>query len=169
VTAWHGETARTLLFDTGPESAVFEQNVESLGFDMGSVAGIVLSHGHWDHCGAMLRALQMIRQCNGGRDVPTYMHPGMYRTRATKAADGTFRLFEDVPSAAALEQHGAEVIHSTRPQVAAPTLFSHDNRHEETNTVLNLFGERCHTSVRRTLTSAPLGLSSRGLGNLQIL
>ena len=27
---------------------------------MGAVDGIVLSHGHWDHGGAMLRALEMI-------------------------------------------------------------------------------------------------------------
>jgi 7,8-dihydropterin-6-yl-methyl-4-(beta-D-ribofuranosyl)aminobenzene 5'-phosphate synthase len=28
VTAWRGDTSHTLLFDTGPEAAVFEQNVE---------------------------------------------------------------------------------------------------------------------------------------------
>jgi len=117
ITVRRGERAQTLLFDTGPDDTVFERNVERLGFDMGRVEGIVLSHGHWDHCGAMLRALQMIRQRNGGRNVPTYMHPEMYRTRATKAADGSFRLFEDVPSAQQLTQHGAEVLHSTEPQL----------------------------------------------------
>lgn len=116
ITVWNGERARTLLFDTGPDEVVFERNVERLGFDIACVDGMVLSHGHWDHCGAMLRALQMIRSRNGGRDVPTYMHPDMYRTRAIKAADGSFRLFEDVPSAAQLAQHGAEVIHSAQPQ-----------------------------------------------------
>jgi 7,8-dihydropterin-6-yl-methyl-4-(beta-D-ribofuranosyl)aminobenzene 5'-phosphate synthase len=54
----------------------------------------------------MLRALQMIRQRNGGRDVPTYMHPGMYRC-ATRPPTAMFRLFEDVPSAHQLAQHGA--------------------------------------------------------------
>jgi len=116
ITVWHGAHAHTLLFDTGPDEMVFERNVDRLGFDVSSVEGIVLSHGHWDHCGAMLRALQMIRSRNGSRDVPTYMHPDMYRTRATKTADGSFRTFEDVPSAAQLTQHGAEVVHSTRPQ-----------------------------------------------------
>lgn len=116
ITVRRGVHSRTLLFDTGPDEAVFERNVERLGFDVSTIEGIVLSHGHWDHCGAVLRALQMIRQRNGGRDVPTYMHPDMYRTRATKAADGTFQLFEDVPNAAQLAQHGAEVVHSTQPQ-----------------------------------------------------
>jgi 7,8-dihydropterin-6-yl-methyl-4-(beta-D-ribofuranosyl)aminobenzene 5'-phosphate synthase len=123
ITVRRGAQARTLLFDTGPDETVFERNVERLGFDMGRVEGIVLSHGHWDHCGAMLRALQMIRQRNGGRDVPTYMHPGMYRSRATKAADGTFRPFEDVPSAQQLGQHGAEVIHATQPQSVLDDCF----------------------------------------------
>ena len=116
ITVWNGERARTMLFDTGPDEAVFERNVERLNFDVSRVEGLVLSHGHWDHGGAMLRALGMIRQCNGGRDVPTYMHPDMYRTRAMQAADGSFRVLEDVPSAAQLEQHGAQVVHSTRPQ-----------------------------------------------------
>ena len=61
ITAWRGDNARTLLFDTGPDATVFERNVERLGFDIGAVNGIVLSHGHWDHGGAMLRALEMIR------------------------------------------------------------------------------------------------------------
>jgi 7,8-dihydropterin-6-yl-methyl-4-(beta-D-ribofuranosyl)aminobenzene 5'-phosphate synthase len=123
ITVWSGSRSRTLLFDTGPDDAVFERNVERLGFDVASVEGIMLSHGHWDHGGAMLRALQMIRSRNGGRDVPTYMHPDMYRTRATKAADGTFRMFEDVPSAAQLAQHGAEVVHSTQPLLVLDDLF----------------------------------------------
>lgn len=117
ITVWRGDRSRTLLFDTGPDEAVFERNVERLGFDLGQVEGIVLSHGHWDHCGAMLRALQMIRSRNGGRDIPTYMHPEMYRTRATKAADGAMRPFEDVPSAEQLTQHGAQVVHATAAQL----------------------------------------------------
>jgi metal-dependent hydrolase (beta-lactamase superfamily II) len=95
ITAWRGESARTLLFDTGPDASVFERNVDRLGFDVASIDGIVLSHGHWDHCGAMLRALEMIQLGTGGRAVPTYMHPGMYRTRAVKERDGSMRAFED--------------------------------------------------------------------------
>src|SRR5262249_49741618 len=72
--------------------------------------------GHWDHCGAMLRALEMIQLRNGGRRVPTYMHPDMYYTRATKAPDGSMRPFADVPTPAMLESEGAQVIHSREPQ-----------------------------------------------------
>jgi 7,8-dihydropterin-6-yl-methyl-4-(beta-D-ribofuranosyl)aminobenzene 5'-phosphate synthase len=123
ITAWRGDVSRTLLFDTGPEFDVFERNVERLAFDMGRVDGIVLSHGHWDHCGAMLRALEMIQLRTGGRTVPTYMHPGMYATRAMKAPNGSMRPFADVPTAAMLAQQGAEVIHATAPQAVLDDLF----------------------------------------------
>jgi 7,8-dihydropterin-6-yl-methyl-4-(beta-D-ribofuranosyl)aminobenzene 5'-phosphate synthase len=123
VTAWRGDASHTLLFDTGPEASVFEQNVERLGFDMGTVDGIVLSHGHWDHGGAMLRALEMIRASNGGRAVPTICTP-----TCTEAARSrrkmepcfpwkTFRLF------AMLEEHGARVVHSTEAQRILDNLF----------------------------------------------
>jgi len=123
ITAWRGDSTHTLLFDTGPDAWVFERNVERLGFDMGSVEGVVLSHGHWDHSGAMLRALEMIQLKNGGRAVPTYMHPGMYRTRAMKAPDGSMRPFGDVPTRAMLEQQGAAVVHATEAQLILDDLF----------------------------------------------
>ena len=123
VTAWRGGEAHTLLFDTGPDDWVFERNVDRLGFDMGRVEGLVLSHGHWDHAGAMLRALAMIQLRNGGRPVPTYMHPGMYASRAMRAPDGTMRPFADVPGADRLAQSGAQVIEATAAQTILGDLF----------------------------------------------
>jgi len=123
VTAWRGDISRTLLFDTGPDDRVFERNVDRLGFDMKSVDGIVLSHGHWDHAGAMLRALEMTQLANGGREVPTYMHPGMYRSRAIKMHNDDMRPFADVPTADQLARQGADVIHATEPLVVLDDLF----------------------------------------------
>ena len=117
ITTRSGSVNRTLLFDTGPEDRVFEQNVSRLGADLASVGAIVLSHGHWDHGGAMLRALQLIRDRNGGRLIPYYAHPDMFRTRATKQPDGSMRQMEDVPSIAALTSYGATVINTTEPQL----------------------------------------------------
>ncbi|MBN9487202.1 MAG: MBL fold metallo-hydrolase [Alphaproteobacteria bacterium] len=119
-----GDRTHTILFDSGPEDRTFEQNVSRLGVDLGPVEAMVLSHGHWDHAGAMLRALQLVRDRNGGRDVPCYMHPDMFRSRAAKLTDGSFRPMEDVPSAADLEANGGSVVSSRMPQtIAGDTVF----------------------------------------------
>jgi 7,8-dihydropterin-6-yl-methyl-4-(beta-D-ribofuranosyl)aminobenzene 5'-phosphate synthase len=116
ITVRKGDETKTLLFDTGPEDRTFEQNVSRLGADLGAVEAIVLSHGHWDHGGAMLRALQIIRDRNGGKEVPYYAHPDMFRTRAMKRPDGAFQVMEDVPSVEALTAHGARVVNTTEAQ-----------------------------------------------------
>jgi 7,8-dihydropterin-6-yl-methyl-4-(beta-D-ribofuranosyl)aminobenzene 5'-phosphate synthase len=122
VTVKRGDASRTLLFDTGPEEAVFAQNVSRLGLDLGPVEAIVLSHGHWDHGGAMLRALQMIRDRNGGTEVACYTHPDMFRSRAVKQRDGSMLPIEDVPSIAALCANGARVVDGRDPQLPLDAL-----------------------------------------------
>ncbi|MDX2159107.1 MAG: MBL fold metallo-hydrolase [Hyphomicrobiaceae bacterium] len=116
VTVRRGGEERTLLFDTGPEADVFARNAQRLGADLGKVGAIVLSHGHWDHGGGLLRALDLVRGAGGPREVPFYAHPGMFRQRASKTPDGSFRLMEDVPQPRQLTLHGAKVIQTTEPQ-----------------------------------------------------
>lgn len=123
ITARIGGTSRTLLFDAGPDGAVLTSNSARLGFEMGNVDGLFLSHGHWDHAGGMLAALDLFRVAKPAETLPTYMHPGMYRSRAMRAADGTMRPFEDVPSSDLLERRGAWVIHATEPQFVLDDLF----------------------------------------------
>jgi 7,8-dihydropterin-6-yl-methyl-4-(beta-D-ribofuranosyl)aminobenzene 5'-phosphate synthase len=118
ITTTSGSVRRTLLFDTGPEDRVFEQNISRLAADLSPVEAIVLSHGHWDHGGAMLRALQLIRDRNGGAAIPYYAHPDMFRQRASKLGNGAMRLMENVPSIDALTAYGARVINTTEPQLA---------------------------------------------------
>ncbi|MEZ5818958.1 MAG: MBL fold metallo-hydrolase [Hyphomicrobiaceae bacterium] len=118
VTLRRGQETRTLLFDTGPDEEVFARNVQKLGADLGKVGAVVLSHGHWDHGGGMLRALDLIRGSGGPKAVPYYAHPGMFHQRASKLPDGSFRLMEDVPQPRALALHGAEVISTREPQLA---------------------------------------------------
>ncbi len=114
----------TVLFDTGPEDRVFEQNVSRLGLDLGPVEAMVLSHGHWDHAGAMLRALQLMLDRNGGRKVPCFVHPDMFRSRAVKMPDGSFRLMEDVPSIDDLDSRGGAVVCTREARViAGDTVF----------------------------------------------
>ena len=114
----------TLLFDTGPDKSIFERNVIRLGADMGGVDAMMLSHGHWDHAGAMPRALQMMTLANGGRRVPTYMHPDMFASRAVKANDGRLMPMEDIPSEHILAANGADLIIARNEQsVLSNTVF----------------------------------------------
>jgi len=63
-----------LLFDTGSGRTLLN-NLEVLGHDARSIDQIVLSHGHYDHCGGLLPLLRQI----GPR--PVYAHPQIFRER----------------------------------------------------------------------------------------
>ncbi|MGD9924906.1 MAG: MBL fold metallo-hydrolase [Pseudorhodoplanes sp.] len=110
-----GGVRRSMLFDSGPEEYAFERNVTRLAAALGPVEAIMLSHGHWDHAGAMLLALTMIRSRNGGKAVVFDAHPDMFRTRAVTMPNGGFRQMEDVPSVDDLTAFGAKVATSREP------------------------------------------------------
>ena len=123
ITARRGNTSRTVLFDAGPEADAFERNARRLQVDLGAVESIVLSHGHWDHGGGMLRALEMIGHARPGAKIPYYAHPGMFRSRARATPDGTMQPMEDVPGIERLTEHGAEVINTTEPSTFLDDVF----------------------------------------------
>ena len=110
ITAHRDGRSHALLFDTGPDEWVFERNATRLAASLGSVGAMVLSHGHWDHAGAMPRALQMITQANGGKNVPVFLHPEMFALRATKAPDGAMHQMEKGPSVDVLSGNGGDVV-----------------------------------------------------------
>jgi 7,8-dihydropterin-6-yl-methyl-4-(beta-D-ribofuranosyl)aminobenzene 5'-phosphate synthase len=123
ITARLGDVSHSLLFDTGPDEWVFERNVVRLGLDLGTVGAMMLSHGHWDHAAAMPRALQMITLANGGRPVPTYMHPEMFASRATKNPEGRMLSMEDIPSQQLLAGNGSQLIITRDEQSALSKSF----------------------------------------------
>ena len=123
VTVHRAGKSHTVLFDSGPEDYVFQRNVTRLGVDLGVVESIVLSHGHWDHAGAMLLALSMVRGRNDARSVPFYAHPGMFVTRGLRLPSGVVRRMDDVPGVAELTDFGAEVVVTTEPRALLEGLF----------------------------------------------
>jgi 7,8-dihydropterin-6-yl-methyl-4-(beta-D-ribofuranosyl)aminobenzene 5'-phosphate synthase len=123
LTAYRGAERHAVLFDSGPEDFAFERNTARLGADLGQVESIVLSHGHWDHSGAMFTALGAIRARNGNRPVPYYAHPGMFRTRALRGPDGSLRQMDDVPAIADLAAYGADVVCTTEPRSFLDDMF----------------------------------------------
>jgi 7,8-dihydropterin-6-yl-methyl-4-(beta-D-ribofuranosyl)aminobenzene 5'-phosphate synthase len=115
ITTQRNGTSHTVLVDSGPEADTFERNTHQLGIDLGNVEAVVLSHGHWDHAGGMVRAIDMIRAGGRDRDLPYYAHPEMFRPRGRQLPDGGILPMADVPSIAELTAHGARVVSTREP------------------------------------------------------
>lgn len=123
ITASADGRRHTLLFDAGPAAATFERNCNILGVDFASIEAVVLSHGHWDHAGGLLAAVQSIARARGNGTFGCYLHPGMFRQRATKRPDGQLYVNELVPDPGQIEKAGAKVINTREPQAVADGAF----------------------------------------------
>ncbi|MGE0260236.1 MAG: MBL fold metallo-hydrolase [Alphaproteobacteria bacterium] len=99
---------RSVLFDTGPEGAIFIRNCASLGIPLGEIECIAITHGHWDHMGALPAAIDAIIG-QGGR-VTVHVNPDMFNERAVRLSNGAIIPVANVPLPAELERHGATVV-----------------------------------------------------------
>ena len=86
IRAFVGDRERMVLFDAGPVDYAVEHNGKRLGIDFGAIEAVVLSHGHWDHGGGLLKAFELMRAAAPGRTTPIYLHPGMFAERGQRAA-----------------------------------------------------------------------------------
>jgi len=123
LTATVGGRKRTLLFDAGPAAATFQRNAEILDVDFAKIESVVLSHGHWDHAGGLIAAVESIARGRGSKSFTCYVHPGMFRQRATKRPDGQLYVNEMVPDPDRLAAAGAKVINTREPQSVADGAF----------------------------------------------
>jgi len=103
-----GGMRHTLLFDTGPEGTIFLRNCVNLGVPLGEVECIAVSHGHWDHMGALPATVDAIVQ-RGGRAV-VHVNPDMFYERGVRLSSGAVIPVAKVPLPAELEQLGATVV-----------------------------------------------------------
>ncbi|XDG02909.1 hypothetical protein ABKA04_002524 [Annulohypoxylon sp. FPYF3050] len=109
--------SHTLLFDAGPEEAVWERNASRLGLDVTKIERIVLSHWHRDHSGGMLSAVRMIEQAKAKKaaagqqeKVVVDLHPNRPEYRGIKAHE--IISLEADPTFAEIEEAGAEMFKS---------------------------------------------------------
>ena len=123
ITAYVGNAKRTVLFDTGPEAATFLRNADILGVDFSAVEATVLSHGHWDHGGGLVAAIEKTYKARNRQRVDCLMHPGMFAERALQRPNGELLKFESVPTANALADAGANVLSTRQPQFIADGAF----------------------------------------------
>jgi 7,8-dihydropterin-6-yl-methyl-4-(beta-D-ribofuranosyl)aminobenzene 5'-phosphate synthase len=123
LTARVGMRQYKLLFDAGPEGALFLRNCRNLGVSLADVEAIAVSHGHWDHMGALPEALDHITRHNQGRAVPCHVSPGMFLERGAQLTTGQVAPFQPVPSLAALAAHGAQVVNSSEARLLLADCF----------------------------------------------
>ncbi len=97
-----------LLFDTGPEGAIFLRNCGALGIPLGEVEAIAVTHGHWDHMAALPVTIDRIIE-QGGR-VTVHVNPGMFDERAVRLGGGRVVPVANVPLPSELDRHGATVV-----------------------------------------------------------
>ena len=73
------------LFDTG-QSSVFCKNAQRRGIDLKSADGIILSHGHYDHCGGLLSWIKGSEKPPFG-EVPVYISQEAFAPKYTGTAE----------------------------------------------------------------------------------
>lgn len=119
-----GDTQHTLLFDAGPESAVWERNVKRLGLDVSPIEHIHLSHWHADHSGGLLQAIRQItasESAGGGKPVVD-LHPNRPDLRGVMPGEEPLP-WEPDPGFANLEEAGAQVTKSSEPHTILDDTF----------------------------------------------
>lgn len=65
---WIESDVGKVLFDAGQTPHVLTHNARRLGIDLGDAAALFISHGHSDHTGGLVEAVEQIR-------APIFLHP----------------------------------------------------------------------------------------------
>ncbi len=114
VTVRSGNTASTLLFDTGVSPDGMAVNAERLGVDVGALQGVVLSHGHFDHAGGF----DGLARLRGRSGLPLTVHPAVWTRRRLDLPGGRGTELPTL-SRGALEREGFAVIERRQPSLLA--------------------------------------------------
>ncbi|MDX2847671.1 MBL fold metallo-hydrolase [Streptomyces sp. PA03-3a] len=111
VTVRRGDRETVLLFDTGLSPSGLVTNADRLAVDLGSLQGVVLSHGHFDHAGGLGGLAGRL----GTRRMPMVVHPHAWTRRRLRTPQSTF----DMPtlSRKALDAEGFEVVERSLPSL----------------------------------------------------
>jgi len=109
-----GQETHTILFDAGLTEEGTLANAEIMKLDLSSIEAIVVSHGHFDHSGALLQVLQKLNK----KKFPIIVHEDMFKTRGTEE-DGKLSKLPPFPSEEQLASRGAKLVKTKEPYLLA--------------------------------------------------
>ena len=99
-----GADQHVVLLDAGVSATCFFNNVSALNVDLSQIEGVVLSHGHFDHFGALVEFLN-----KATKEMPVVLHPDAFLQRSLNIPITGRRV--DLPrlDEVALEEAGAAI------------------------------------------------------------
>jgi 7,8-dihydropterin-6-yl-methyl-4-(beta-D-ribofuranosyl)aminobenzene 5'-phosphate synthase len=106
-----------VLFDTG-QSDLLRANAAGLGLNLRHLDAIVLSHGHYDHCGGLKTAWSL---SPAGK---LFLHPAAVTAKFTANAEGVARFIGLPDDAQEVIRAGAATIWTRAPTEVVPGLFA---------------------------------------------
>jgi len=115
---WLESQEHRLLFDTG-QGRILTDNAQALGVDLHAVNTIVLSHGHYDHTGALPTVLH---QATGV--VMLHAHPDALLPKYRRNQSGVREIGMSEESRAAITGERCRFIPSRRVTQVAPGLYA---------------------------------------------
>ena len=84
----------TILFDTGLSTEGVVENARRMGVELADVECVVLSHGHYDHFGGLVKVSKIIDK----KGLPIIVHNDVFKTRGVMNPDSSMREYPTIPS-----------------------------------------------------------------------
>jgi 7,8-dihydropterin-6-yl-methyl-4-(beta-D-ribofuranosyl)aminobenzene 5'-phosphate synthase len=104
-------TANTMIVDFGLSQDVAARNADALSLDLSRVEAAVLSHGHIDHFGGLIKIGEMI----GKKDVELVAHPSAFKADRFLMAGAGFKIIMPTPVEAEIESAGFKIVKKNEP------------------------------------------------------
>lgn len=102
---------RTLMMDFGLSEDVAARNAQTLNLDLGQVEAAVLSHGHVDHFGGLIKIAEKI----GKKNIELFVHPSAFKPHRFVAAGPGFKIVMPTPAETEIEKAGFKLVKNPEP------------------------------------------------------